>query len=72
MSLPVSVVITGCDSLRILQQALDAVHSYLPMTGEQRMTLLSKTAKAASQGEYEGYKTGKKFDATDMHPEWLG
>ena len=72
MSLPVSVVITGCDSLAILQQALDAVHSFMPMTGEQRTALLSKTALAASHGQYEGYKTGTKFDATNMHPEWLG
>jgi predicted aldo/keto reductase-like oxidoreductase len=72
MSLPVSVVITGCDSLPILRQALDAAHSYVPMTGEQRAALLSKTAIAARSGKYEGYKTGTKFDATDMHPEWLG
>ena len=30
MSLPVSVVITGCESLPILQQALEAARSYLP------------------------------------------
>src|SRR5438105_206886 len=31
MNLPTSVVITGCDSLKILQQALDAARSFKPL-----------------------------------------
>jgi len=72
MSLPVSVVITGCDSLAILDQALQAVRSFSPMSKEQRSTLLSRTAKAAYGGKYELYKTGTAFDATSRNPHWLG
>lgn len=72
MSLPISVVITGCDSLAILQQALEAVRSFSPMSEEQRSALLSRTAKAAYGGEYELYKTDTIFDATSLNPHWLG
>jgi predicted aldo/keto reductase-like oxidoreductase len=72
MSLPISVVITGCDSLAILQQALEAVRSLGPMSEEQRSTLLSRTAEAAYGGKYELYKTDTVFDATSRNPAWLG
>jgi len=72
MSLPISVVITGCDSLAILQQALEAVRSFSPMSEEQRSALLARTAKAAYGGEYELYKTDTIFDATSLNPHWLG
>ena len=35
MNLPTSVVITGCDSLQILEQALDAARTFRPLTEEQ-------------------------------------
>jgi len=72
MSLPISVVITGCGSLAILQQALEAVRSFSPMSEEQRSALLARTAKAAYGGEYELYKTDTIFDATSLNPHWLG
>jgi len=72
MNLPTSVVITGCDSPSILQQALDAARSFQPMSEEQLATLLRKTAKAAQSGEYELYKTSHHFDGTYQNPQWLG
>jgi predicted aldo/keto reductase-like oxidoreductase len=72
MSLPVSVVITGCDSLNILQQALDAARSYRPPTAVETRALLARTAPAATKGEYELYKVSDHFDTTAKHPEYLG
>jgi predicted aldo/keto reductase-like oxidoreductase len=72
MNLPTSVVITGCDSLPILQQALDAARSFRPMSSEQVATLLAKTADAARSGQYEMYKTSHHFDGTYQNPQWLG
>jgi uncharacterized protein len=72
MNLPTSVVITGCDSKPILQQALDAARSFQPMSKDQVATLLAKTAKAAKSGEYELYKTSHDFDGTFQNPQWLG
>jgi len=72
MNLPTSVVITGCDSLPILQQALHAARSFQPMDSSQVAALLAKTAKAAKAGEFELYKTSHQFDGTVANPQWLG
>ena len=72
MNLPTSVVITGCDSMPILQQALHAARSFQPMDSSQVTTLLAKTAKAAEAGQFELYKTTHQFDGTYGNPQWLG
>src|ERR1700719_2210259 len=72
MNLPTSVVITGCDSLPILQQALDAARSFQPLDTSEVASLLAKTAKAAEAGQFELYKTSHNFDGTYANPQWLG
>jgi uncharacterized protein len=72
MNLPTSVVVTGCDSMPILQQALDAARSFRPMTDAQVSALLAKTADLAKNGQYEPYKLTHQFDATFQNPQWLG
>ena len=72
MNLPTSVVITGCDSLQILQQALHAAKTFQPMDSSQVAALLRKTAKAAEGGQFELYKTSHQFDGTVANPQWLG
>jgi len=72
MSLPTSVVITGCESMNILQQALDAARSFKQMSQEEVAQLLAKTASSAAKGEYELYKTTHNFDGTFQNPQWLG
>jgi uncharacterized protein len=72
MNLPTSVVITGCDTMEILNQALDAARTFRPMSKQQVATLLAKTEKAAVAGEFEKYKTSGGFDGTAQNPQWLG
>ena len=72
MNLPTSVVITGCDSLPILQQALDAARSFQPLDSSQVAALLAKTMRAAQAGQFELYKTSHQFDGTYANPQWLG
>jgi aryl-alcohol dehydrogenase-like predicted oxidoreductase len=72
MNLPTSVVITGCDSMEVLEQALQAARSFKRMTPKQVKALLAKTARAAGKGEFERYKTSHDFDSTVAHPQWLG
>jgi aryl-alcohol dehydrogenase-like predicted oxidoreductase len=72
MNLPTSVVITGCDSLPILQQALQAARSFQPMNSAAVSALLEKTAKAAEAGKFELYKISHHFDGTFANPQWLG
>jgi hypothetical protein len=72
LNLPTSVVITGCDSMKILEQALEAARTFRPMGKAEVQALLKKTAKAASKGEFELFKTTSIFDSTAANPEWLG
>src|ERR1041384_7509557 len=72
MNLPTSVVITGCESMENLEQALTAARTFEPMSDEQVKALLSRTAQSAARGEYELFKTTSIYDGTASHPEWLG
>ena len=72
LSLPTSVVITGIDSMEILDQALDLARNFHPLTDAETQALLAKTAAAAANGEFELFKTTSHFDSTVSHPKWLG
>jgi len=72
LSLPTSVVITGIDSMEILNQAFAAADSFHPLSDEEREALLQKTRDAAAKGEFEPFKTSSIFDGTAENPEWLG
>src|SRR4028119_2461558 len=72
LNLPTSVVITGIDSMEILDQAFEAVRTFQPMNDEQVRSLLAKTAEAASRGEFEPFKTSSIFDSTAQNLDWLG
>ncbi len=72
LSQPVSVVITGIDSMPILDQAMAAVKNFKPMSQPEMAALLAKTVDAASDGRYELFKTTSHFDGTAQNPKWLG
>jgi aryl-alcohol dehydrogenase-like predicted oxidoreductase len=72
LSLPTSVVITGIDSMQILDQAFQAVKTSATQDKSQIAAILAKTAPAAADGKYEPFKTTPTFDSTAAHPEWLG
>jgi Aldo/keto reductase family len=66
-------------SLRIVRTAIDRGITFMDNSwdynegkSEIRMGKLARTAKAASTGEFEPFKTTSIFDATASHPEWLG
>ncbi len=69
---PVSVVITGIDNQKILDQALEAARTFKPMTEAQVKALLDRTAVAASEGKFELFKTTSHYDGTAQNPKWLG
>lgn len=72
MNLPVSVVVTGCDSMPILQQALEAARTFQPMSEEEVSSLLARTEEAGSRGRFELFKNTRLFDDTWYSPELLG
>ncbi len=72
LNLPTSVVITGIDSMEILEQAFAAVESFHPLSNDEREALLAKTREAAANGRFEPFKTSSIFDGTAENPQWLG
>jgi aryl-alcohol dehydrogenase-like predicted oxidoreductase len=72
LNLPTSVVITGCDSMEVLDQALDVLRTFRPMGAAEVQALLARTKAVATRGEFEPFKTTSIFDSTATHPDWLG
>lgn len=72
LNLPTSVVITGIDSLPILDQAFEAAKTFRRLSDQDLAALLSRTKQAALTGRFEQFKTNVQFDSTALHPEWLG
>ncbi len=71
MNLPTSVVITGCDSMGVLDQAIATALAFKPMDPSHVQALLDKTRDLAKDGKFERFKTSTQFDGTHKHPEWL-
>jgi predicted aldo/keto reductase-like oxidoreductase len=71
MNLPTSVVITGMQSMRDVEQAYAAALSFRPLTELQVADLMARTARLARKGKYEEFKTTKVHDGTSQHPKWL-
>ena len=72
LNLPTSVVITGCDSMKILDQAFEAARTFKPMTEAEVIAILDKTREAALTGKFERFKTTIFYDGTIKNPQWLG
>jgi predicted aldo/keto reductase-like oxidoreductase len=72
LNLPTSVVITGIDSMEILDQAFEAARTFHPMGEAEVEQLMAKTSSAGSRGEFELFKTSSIFDSTATNPKWLG
>jgi aryl-alcohol dehydrogenase-like predicted oxidoreductase len=72
MNLPTSVVITGIDKMEILDQAVQAAHTFHPLSEDEVAKLLAKTAAVAGSGKFELFKTTSHHDSTAQNPKWLG
>jgi predicted aldo/keto reductase-like oxidoreductase len=72
MNLPTSVVITGCDSEAILDQAVKAWRTFRPLTEAELNELLAKTKALGVDGAFEPFKTSSIYDGTATNPAWLG
>jgi aryl-alcohol dehydrogenase-like predicted oxidoreductase len=72
LNLPTSVVITGCESMARLDQAVEAVHTFHTLSRAEVEGILQKTKEAAMTGKYELFKTSDMFDGTAHNPQWMG
>ena len=71
LNLPTSVVITGCERMAILDQAIEAARTFKPMSSAEVSALLAKTKDAAMTGQFEPFKTATQFDSTAQNPNWM-
>jgi len=72
LSQPVSVVITGMDTMQIMEQAFTAMRTFKPLTESETASLLARTRDAALSGQFEPFKTTARFDGSARNPDWLG
>jgi aryl-alcohol dehydrogenase-like predicted oxidoreductase len=52
LNLPTSVVITGCDSMELVDQAIDVASGFRPLSESQVSAILAKTKDAAAKGAF--------------------
>src|SRR6266481_2105730 len=71
LNLPTSVVITGCERMAILDQAIEAARTFKPMSSTEVSALLAKTKDVAMSGQFEPFKTTPQFDGTAQNPQWM-
>ena len=69
-------LVTGIDSVEVLEQNLQIAREFAPMTAEEQQALVDSTREVAGDGRYEWTKTTHIFDARyhrDQHgfPEVL-
>lgn len=65
MSLPVSVTVSGIDSLQVLRQNLTIARDFKPMTPQEMLDLANRCTAIAADGHLELYKSTKKYDADE-------
>jgi len=72
LSLPTSVVITGCISPADVDQALRAGSGFTPFTEAEMDEVRARAAtlEGAETGAVEGYKTTLDYDGTVNNPHW--
>jgi aryl-alcohol dehydrogenase-like predicted oxidoreductase len=72
MSVPVTMTVCGCESMANLEEKLRVARDFKPMSAEQKIAVLRKTAPFGGDGKYEDYKNSHIYDGTVHNPQWLG
>lgn len=62
LSLPITTLVSGIDSEKVLDQNLAIVRNFKQMTAEEIAALEKKTEKLAGDGRFELFKSSKQFD----------
>jgi aryl-alcohol dehydrogenase-like predicted oxidoreductase len=72
LSMQTSVVITGCERMSILDQAIEAARTFRPLSEQALADIRKRTAGASAEGRYEPFKVSTQYDGTVHNPQWLG
>jgi len=62
LSLPISSLVSGIDSEKVLDQNLKIVREFQPLSGDEKRAIEAKTVKLAGDGRFELFKSSKMFD----------
>jgi uncharacterized protein len=62
LSLPISTLVTGIDSEKVLDQNLKIVRELKPLSAEERAAIETRTLALAGDGRFELFKSSKMFD----------
>ena len=62
LSLPISTLVTGIDSEKVLDQNLKIVRELKPLTSAELAAIEGKTLAMAGDGRFELFKSSKAFD----------
>jgi predicted aldo/keto reductase-like oxidoreductase len=65
LSLPIATLVSGIDTMRVLNQNLAVAEAFRPMTARQREVLLRRIAAKARDGRFELYKISAAFDGNE-------
>jgi uncharacterized protein len=65
MSLPLTTLVVGIDSMDVLQQDLRLARDFKPLGREALAALREKAAAHAGDGSYELFKTSMKYDGAE-------
>ncbi len=62
LSLPISTLVSGIDSEKVLDQNLKIVRDFKPLSEDERSQVDAKYKKVAGDGRFELFKSSKTFD----------
>jgi predicted aldo/keto reductase-like oxidoreductase len=62
LSLPIASLVSGIDSMKVLEQNLKIVREFQPISEADRTRIEQQTLRLAGDGRYELFKTSKAFD----------
>lgn len=65
MSLPVATLVSGMDTMEVLEQNLAVARDFVPMTDEERAAVLAKSAPKAEGAEFERFKSTRQFEGDE-------
>ena len=62
LSLPIATLVSGIDSMKVLDQNLKIAREFKPLSDDERMRIEQSTIKLAGDGRFELFKTSKVYD----------
>jgi uncharacterized protein len=65
MSLPVATIVSGMDSLKVLEQNLEIARNFTPLTDEERASIVARSKPFAANGEHERFKSTRDFEGNE-------